>query len=73
MYVMSNALMLYHAQRVEEMTRQYQDARWQQEQFVNQVRVLVSRVRTWFGRGVGSVPSAGDSRLEPQPVRVHSR
>ena len=73
MFVMDNGLMLYHEQRVEEMTRQYQDSRWQQEQFVNQVRALFSRVGTWFGRGVESVPNAGDGRLESQPVRVHSR
>lgn len=68
MFVMDEGLLQYHEQRVEEMTRQYQNARWQQEQFVNQVRSLFSRIGTWFGRDAESGSSAGKGRLESQPV-----
>ena len=69
MYIVSGELNQYHEQRVEELTRQYQTALWQQGRFSNQVRSLGNRISSWFDRGVESV-SGIDSRLEPQPVRV---
>jgi hypothetical protein len=69
MYIMSGELMQYHNERVEELTRQYQDSRWQAATFKGQIGALAGRIRSWFDGDVETSSGAG-SRLDTNVVQV---
>jgi fructose-1,6-bisphosphatase/sedoheptulose 1,7-bisphosphatase-like protein len=72
MYIDSGDLTRYHEERVNELTRVYQDSKRQDALVVNQIRAMSDRIRSWFDGEVDTVSGAG-SRLETQTVRVENR
>lgn len=69
MDMMSGELMKYHNQRVEELSRQYQDSLWQQDKIQARFRAVTSKVRSWFD-GDADKASNRSGQLQPQTVRV---
>jgi hypothetical protein len=69
MYMISGEMMQYHEQRAEELTRSYQDSKWQEAQFRSQISAFASRVRSWFDSGVETSSGAG-SRLDTSVIQV---
>lgn len=72
MVMLNGELMQIHEQRVKELTGMYQDSRWQEAQFRNQISALASRIRSWFADGDEAVAGAGSS-IETQTIPVESR